>query len=290
MFVKENSLHAVLEYFKLGLESLYTEREVRKISRAIICQRMQWTEMDFILNANATFSESDLLFFRSKLKALQKNEPFQYVIGSTYFYNVELKTDERALIPRPETEELVHLILEQNNQAEKTLLDIGTGSGCIPLAIKKARPNWKVEGLDVDDNTLSLAIENKALNQLDVDFIRWDILNEILFDTYPHPLDIIVSNPPYIPLQERQKMDKNVTEFEPEKALFVDDHDALLFYKKIVKFAKINLSKKGLLYLEIHEDLGSDVFDLLKNNGWYNIVVHKDLQGKERMVTASISA
>lgn len=288
MFVKENSLLAVLEYFKLGLESRFNEREVRKISRAIICQRMNWTEMDFILNTNATFSESDLLYFRSKLKALQKNEPFQYVIGSTYFYNVELKTDQRALIPRPETEELVHLILEQNNHDQKSILDIGTGTGCIPLAIKKARAKWTVFGVDVDEDTLSLANENKALNNLNVNFSRWDILDEKLFERYPNQLDIVVSNPPYIPLKEKKNMDDNVVDFEPQKALFVEDDDPLLFYKKIVNFAKINLSEKGLLYLEIHEDLGNDVQNLLKHNGWHDVKIHTDLQGKERMVTASI--
>lgn len=288
MFVKNNSLAAVLDYFKNGLAERFTEREIRTISRALVCERMNWTEMDFITNANATFSESDLLFFRAKLKALQNNEPFQYVLGKTYFYNLTLKTDKRALIPRPETEELVHLILTENKNTQQVVLDIGTGTGCIPLAIKKAQPSWEVFGLDQDDKALELAKENKESNNLAVHFVALDILDESSWEQFDQEFTIIVSNPPYIPYSERSRMAKHVVDFEPEIALFVDDHDPLIFYKKIVKFAKSKLSEKGLLYLEIHEDLATEVRTLLEAENWNALRVLQDLQGKNRMVTAAM--
>ena len=289
MFIQSNSFNAVLNYFREGLKNQFSDREIRKISREIICSRMGWSEMEFMLNSHATFSESDLLFFRSKRKALQNNEPFQYVIGEVYFYNLPLKIDRRALIPRPETEELVHLILEQNKSKKRTVLDLGTGSGCIPLALQKARPEWKVFGVDVDQEALSLAIENNQKNELDVQFSQLNILNENAHNMFLKQLDIIVSNPPYIPLNEKDKMAPHVVEHEPAKALFVQDRDPLLFYKHILKFAKLNLSPKGLLYLEIHEDLGSEVKALLVQAEMKNVIIHKDLQGKDRMVTAAMN-
>jgi release factor glutamine methyltransferase len=288
MFVKNNSLAAVLDYFRNGLADRFTEREIRSISRALVCERMNWMEMDFITNSNATFSESDLLFFRSKLKALQNNEPFQYVLGKTFFYNLTLKTDNRALIPRPETEELVHLIVTENKNTQQVLLDIGTGTGCIPLAIKKAQPHWEVYGLDQDEEALALAKENKDSNGLAVHFLQLDILDESTWKQFDKELSIIVSNPPYIPFSERSRMAQHVVDFEPEIALFVHDHDPLIFYKKIVKFAKTKLSEKGMLYLEIHEDLASEVTVLLEAENWSAIKVHRDLQGKNRMVTATM--
>lgn len=286
MFVSSNSFHAVLDYFKNGLKTQFSEREIRKISREIICFRMNWSEMDFILNTEAHFSESDLLFFRSKLKALQAGQPYQYVLGHTFFYNLELKTDARALIPRPETEELVHRIIEDNKDSNINILDIGSGSGCIPLSLKKSCPNWKVYGIDIDLGALGLAIENRDLHRLEVNFSQMNILDEKEWDNFTSKLDVIVSNPPYIPKKEKNKMANHVVDFEPELALFVEDDDPLVFYRKIAKFAKHKLSEKGLLYLELHENLATKVEVLLNNYGFKNIRIHKDLQGKDRMITA----
>jgi release factor glutamine methyltransferase len=196
-----------------------------------------------------------------------------------------------VLIPRPETEELVEFILSEvrNHKSEVSqILDIGTGSGCIAIALKKNLPDANVSAIDISDEALLIAKANAILNQTIVNFLRADILSPISPKNKSEgTFDIIVSNPPYVRISEKEKMSKNVLDYEPHLALFVNDNDPLLFYKAIAEFALENLSPNGKLYFEINEALGAEIKKLLEEKGFKNVEVKKDMSGKERMTVAS---
>lgn len=233
------------------------------------------------------------------LHRLQQHEPVQYVLHKAWFYGMQLYVDKNVLIPRPETEELVDWIVkdikksglpvfkQEVGQADATrqlkILDIGTGSGCIPLALKKALPGAEVWGCDVSEEALNVARRNGATLDIRVDFQGLDFLNRAQQTLLPS-VHIIVSNPPYIPLRDKTNMSRNVLDYEPHTALFVPNDDALLFYKAIAEFARKRLYEDGAIYLEIHEDLGSAVVQLFQQEGYHDVVIEKDMQGKERMV------
>jgi release factor glutamine methyltransferase len=210
--------------------------------------------------------------------------PVQYVIGTAWFYNMPFKVNEAVLIPRPETEELVQWILdEKDSRKNATLLDIGTGSGCIPIAIKKNWPAAEVHALDVSNEALETAQANAKALDADVHFQKTNILDE---KEWPQQqFDIIVSNPPYIPVQESEMLEKNVTDWEPHLALFVPNNDPLLFYRKIAGFAMKHLSPGGVLYFECHQQFASQVAAMLEKEG-FAATLKQDLFGNERMVKA----
>lgn len=233
------------------------------------------------------------------LQRLRVHEPIQYIIGKAWFYGLPLYVDNNVLIPRPETEELVDWIIgdveakglavfnRDDMQADATkklkILDIGTGSGCIALGLKKTMPLAEVWGCDSSEEALNVARRNGALLDIRVDFQGVNFLDEAQQRFLP-TVDIIVSNPPYIPEKDKDSMQPNVLNFEPHTALFVPDDDALLFYRAIAKFAKKRLYENGSIYLEIHEDLGEAVVDLFKAEGYQHVECRKDMQGKNRMV------
>jgi release factor glutamine methyltransferase len=239
------------------------------------------------------------------IERLLTYEPIQYIMQKTWFYGMELFVDKNVLIPRPETEELVDWIvkdvrasgkevfIKNFNEADVTkqlkILDIGTGSGCIALALKKTMPKAEVWGCDVSEEALNVARRNGADLNIRVDFQGLDFLDEIQHKLLP-TVDIIVSNPPYIPLAEKEQMNMNVTAHEPHTALFVPDDDALTFYKTIVQFAKKRLYGEGSIYLEIHENLGEVVVNLFRDAGYTNVELRKDMQGKNRMIKTSASS
>ena len=283
MFVIDNQLKTAKNYFSEQLKNLFTSTEINSMWKEIICFRFNWNASDFILNTTFRLSESDLLFIRSYVHRLQNNEPFQYIHGTTTFFGLELKCDKRALIPRPETEELVAWAVEFGPY--KTIADICTGSGCIALGLKSKFSESNVTGLDISTDALSLAKENSKLTNLDVEFIHADVLN-INRDLLDQKWDCIISNPPYIPSNERESIAENVLNFEPEISLFVGNDNPLIFYKAIVEYAKSNLSENGFLFFEIHPDFSAEISDLLKLKGFINIELRKDLQGKNRMIKA----
>lgn len=289
MFVQTNTIRSIKEYFRLKLGSLYSENEIKSIYSESLCQRLGISKVDLITSDNQYLSESDLLFFRSIVKRLLNHEPFQYILGNTNFYGLEITCDKRALIPRPETEELVDWIVQHSKgKTELKILDLCTGTGCIALALKHVMPTSKVWGIDVAKGAIELANENAKKNELEVDFLKMDVLNSSSFSEHfiPESFQIWVSNPPYIPDSDKLKMSRNVLDFEPHLALFVSDHNPLLFYQQITKEAKVYLEKSGCLYFEIHEDLSQGVIELLEMNGFVNIELRKDLQGKPRMIKA----
>jgi release factor glutamine methyltransferase len=283
MFVKDNQLKTAKNYFSEQLKNLFATTEINSMWKEIICLRLEWNSSDFILNTTFLLSESDLLFIRSYIHRLKNNEPFQHIHGTTTFFGLELNCDKSALIPRPETEELVAWVVELGPY--KNIVDFCTGSGCIALGLKSKFPESDVIGVDISKDALSLAKENSSLTKLDVEFIHLDIfnLNNYFID---RKWDCIISNPPYIPFNERENIAENVLNFEPEIALFVENSNPLLFYKAIVEYAKSNLSKKGFLFFEIHPNFSFEITNLLKLKGFINIELRKDLQGKKRMIKA----
>jgi release factor glutamine methyltransferase len=215
-----------------------------------------------------------------KLKA---GEPIQYILGKGPFYGREFFVNEHTLIPRNETEELVHLIIKENSQAGLKILDIGTGTGCIPISLDLEIKSPEVYGIDISEKALEVARKNGELLKSNVSFLKCDILNEM---PNVRELDILVSNPPYVPEGEKSEMHRNVLDFEPELALFVPDLDPLLFYRVIGEKGKQLLKPGGKLYFEIHEKFGSGVAELLTRLGYQEVKVIKDLNGKERIASA----
>lgn len=285
MFVASNSIRSVIDYFERKLTSDFSVRECRIMAKAFIRKRLALTEHDLVLSSHQGVSESDLLYFRSAVKRLLDHQPFQYVLGETYFYGLTLKVNQAVLIPRPETEELVDWVLEDSKMDKLNVLDIGTGSGCISLALKAKRKAWEISAVDVDDDALELAKDNGKTLGLDVNFYKMDISDAISKST-KETYDLIVSNPPYIPVSEKKEMAKHVVEHEPEVALFVADDDPFLFYKKISSFAWDNLAINGKLYFEIHESKAQEIKDILELSGWEEVTIREDLQDKERMMRA----
>jgi release factor glutamine methyltransferase len=288
MFVASNKLSDLKQYFKHKLNAHFSESEIKLMFDEIVMQRLQLSRTDLLLNKDLRLSESDLLHVRTIAHRLLEHEPFQYIIGETEFCGLSLKCDARALIPRPETEELVQWIQESFSEKNEKLniLDLCTGSGCIALALKSNFQNAIVSALDVSQEALNLANENAQITRLDVKFFEHDLLSSSTLDFPKHSFDCWVSNPPYIPNKDKELMHANVLNHEPHVALFVDDHDALIFYRKIATFAKDYLKESGLLFFEIHEDLASEVNNLLVELRFSNIEIKKDLQGKNRMVKA----
>ncbi|TAL61475.1 MAG: peptide chain release factor N(5)-glutamine methyltransferase [Bacteroidetes bacterium] len=249
------------------------------------------------------------------ISELKTHKPIQYILGSTKFYGCKLRVNEHVLIPRPETEELVELIVsdirkntnpsnpfyspsrnalaEQQGKGEINIIDIGTGSGCIAIALKKKLPMANVSAIDILEDTLLVAKANAILNQTKINFLQADILSSLspgkeVAGEVKGTFNIIVSNPPYVRLSEKKKMDRNVLDFEPPAALFVNDSNPLLFYNAIADFALRNLSPNGKLYFEINEALGSDVKKLLEEKEFKNVEVKKDMSGKDRFASGML--
>jgi release factor glutamine methyltransferase len=288
VFVQTNSVQAIKAYFKDRLKEKFTDSEIKLIVRSALMDRLKISSADFLLSDGKLLSESDLLFFRSIVKRLLNSEPFQYVMGKTEFYGLELKTDKRALIPRPETEELVSWIVEDHpEQSVFKMLDLCTGSGCIALALKSHFTNSEIVATDLSKDALELAKENAGNLEMNIVFLNLNALDEKGYTVFEkHSFDVWVSNPPYIPYADQQAMEQNVLDFEPHMALFVEDHDALLFYREIARQGKDYLKNGAKIYFEIHEDLGQQTVALLESFGYSHVLIRKDLQGKERMVRA----
>jgi len=289
MFVIENTVSAIKSYMIERLTGFYSEREVNYFFKSAVTKRLNLNDTEFLLASNNRLSESDLLFFRSVVKRLQDREPFQYIIGNTWFYDLQLKCDKRALIPRPEPEELVDLIIRENqNQLNLNLLDLCSGSGCIAISLAKNLKESKVIGIEFSQDAIDLSKKNSLLNHVAVSFLYGNVLENLPIDIEDKSIDIIVSNPPYIPLKDKEKMEKNVLDFEPHMALFVSNENPLVFYQSIAKHATYKLKDKGLIYFEIHEDYGSETKNMLEDIGFENVIIIQDLQGKNRFIKASL--
>jgi release factor glutamine methyltransferase len=285
MFVKENTISAARAYFKERLQTQFSESELKSMWKQLICKRFDWNDSEFLLSSKNRMSESDLLYVRSFVKRLQVNEPFQYILGETTFCDLTLICDSRALIPRPETEELVAWISELLNL--NSIIDVCSGSGCIALGLKSRFPNALVFGVDVSEDANELAQSNAIRNNLSVDFYKADVLDlNSEFWKNVDSVDVIVSNPPYITQNEKAFMNPNVLEYEPHLALFVPNDSPIFFYERIARLALRKLNQFGFLFFELNPDFADQVIEMLKILGFTNIELKNDLQGKKRMLKA----
>ena len=272
------------------LSSLYDEKEIESFFYIILEQFHNKKRIDLALNPEMEMDALQLLLWETVLSELKKEKPIQYILGETEFYGLRFLVNENTLIPRPETEELVEWILEITNyELEITnlkILDIGSGSGCIAISLAKNLQNAEVSAIDVSEKALETANKNAQINEVEVNFILKNILET---EDLEHQFDIIVSNPPYVRNLEKAEIKPNVLEFEPHLALFVDDNDALLFYRKIAELAKKNLSENGRLYFEINQYLGKETVDLLENLGFKEVILKKDIYGNDRMISCKLN-
>lgn len=282
MQVPSNKIADIKRYFEKSLLNLYDREEAESIFFIVIEFFLHITKNDYILNKSITISESELLQIHFVLKDLKKGIPLQYILGETYFMGLKLKVNANVLIPRPETEELVDWIIQShNNEKINRIVDIGTGSGCIALSLKKQFKNTQVFALDISESALQVARENALINNFEINFQQKDILTD---SSIPNQIDILVSNPPYVTRKEAERMHTNVLDNEPHLALFVPDNDALLFYKQIVEIAKVNLKTNGWLYFEINQYLADEMKELFIQNNFKNIELKKDISGNYRMI------
>lgn len=283
MLLKQYKIH-----FFDALKNIQDEQEIESFFFFLTEYLHNLKRVDVALNPNFELSEDGVKKWNAILLDLQQEKPIQYITGEAWFYGLRFEVNENTLIPRPETEELVDWIIESQKskvQSQKLeILDIGTGSGCIPISLKVNLPQANVSAIDISEKALEVAKRNAAINKVDINFIQANILEvEDLFQ-FPSPYNIIVSNPPYVRVLEKQEIKKNVLDYEPHLALFVDDNDALLFYRKIAQLALINLAPNGLLFFEINQYLGKETVVLLENIGFKNIELRKDFYGNDRMI------
>lgn len=284
-------LKEIKERFHKELDAIYGKDEVRSFFYLLIEELFDFNRLKLALDPEKSITKSEVDTILKALTRLKDQEPIQYIIGETEFYGLPFKVNENTLIPRPETEELVNLIIENTKEKiEKdrsfSILDIGTGTGCIAITLAKNLPNAKVYAVDVSAEAIEKAKENAALNNVEVAFIETDILDKESWDVKFSALefDIIVSNPPYVRELEKQQMKPNVLNNEPHLALFVEDENPLLFYKAISKFADRKLQSSGELYFEINEYLGKEMIALLEENNFRNIELKQDFFRKDRML------
>ncbi len=282
------------DIFHKELDVIYGEEEVNSFFFMLIEDFYDIHRIELALQPETAITKREQEPIFIALDDLKNEIPIQYVLGKTEFFGMQLQVNNKVLIPRPETEELVSLVLQniknqQQNFKTYSILDIGTGSGCIAISLAKNLTNARVYALDVSAEALNVAKQNAELNEVDVEFIKVDILNPETWNLEFKNLkfDIIVSNPPYVRQQEKQEIKSNVLNNEPHLALFVSDNDSLQFYKAIVQIGTNNLRENGLLFFEINEYLGNEMVKLLKENNFNSIELKKDMFGKDRMIRAT---
>lgn len=282
------TIKELIEKNTASLIEIYPKSEAVYILKQFVANYLECSQAKLILKQVQDAPNGLERYVQKIMKRLLHNEPFQYILGFENFYGYDFKVNSAVLIPRPETEELVALVLDSFSKNKKySGIDIGTGTACIPIAIQKERPLFEMKAVDVSSEALRVAQSNNELNKTRVVFEHLDILDEKLWKEN-EKYDFVVSNPPYIPNKEKELMHDNVLNFEPHLALFVADDDAIIFYSKIADFAVLNLKPSGLLFFECNEFNVNDVQNMLKEKTFKNIIVHKDMQGKDRMIKASL--
>nr|WP_255551680.1 peptide chain release factor N(5)-glutamine methyltransferase [Aridibaculum aurantiacum] len=261
------------------------DREAANIANMVIEHFTGQKKIDRIINKDLPVTTEQQRALETAGQQLARHKPVQYVLNEAWFYGIHFYVNENVLIPRPETEELVEWVVQdmQKQHSAISILDVGTGSGCIPIALKKQLPGATIAAVDVSAEALQVAKQNAASNEADIDFHQLNILDTDEWKQL-QVYDAIVSNPPYIKANEQEQMNQNVLAYEPHLALFVPDDNALIFYEAIAEFGKQHLQEKGRLYFEINEQLGEQVVQLLQAKGYKDVVLKKDMQGKDRMV------
>jgi len=280
-------MQAAIIHIRSELQGLYPDTEIKSFYNLIIEKISGFSRTEIIVNKNTLFSEKQRHVIENFIAKLKEYIPIQYILGETEFFGLPFRVNESVLIPRPETEELVDWIRNENDRnANLGILDIGTGSGCIAISLKHEFTNATVDAFDISEKALETAQSNATLNKLEVNFSKVDILNTPEME---QKWDIIVSNPPYVTELEKSGILPNVLDYEPHLALFVPDNNPLLFYHCIAIFAQQHLKPKGKLYFEINRQFGKATVDLLTAMGFGNVELRKDISGNDRMVRAEIS-
>lgn len=279
------------EYYRHYLEqiqTIYTLDEASAIAKLVFEHHASLKRSDIVKHPELILPAAVIEKTDESLQRLLQHEPVQYILGETFFCGMKLHVNKHVLIPRPETEELAYWILEEESgkkQNDYSILDIGTGSGCIAIALKKNLPFANVTAIDQSIDALITAKQNAAMNNTDINFQQLDFLNELLWETLPL-FDVIVSNPPYIPVSEEKKLDKNVTLHEPHAALFVPDNSPLLFYEKIAAFATNYLKQGGKIFAEMHEEYANATAHVFSKQ-FSKVEIKQDISGKSRMIKVS---
>jgi release factor glutamine methyltransferase len=277
------------DQFIKTLSPIHGEGEAESFFYLILEQKQQLKRIDLALRPEMDFTETEILVWNTLVEQLKLEIPIQYLLGKTSFYGLDFEVNSSVLIPRPETEELVEWILESQKSKVKSqklrVLDIGTGSGCIAISLAKNISEAEVFAIDVSEKALAIAKINADTNKVDVTFITQNILQT---HDLGQQFDVIVSNPPYVRNLEKQEIKKNVLDNEPHLALFVEDGDALVFYRKIAELAQKNLASNGQLFFEINQYLGKETLALLGEMGFKNIELRKDIYGNDRMIKATV--
>ncbi len=282
----EQSILSLKQYFQTELNNLYLKEEIASFFNILTEEILRLNRVEIALEPNKIIKNPKLNRFLLATEQLKQEKPIQYIVGNTEFYGLNFKVTKDVLIPRPETEELVSWIINDwKSNKNITILDIGTGSGCIAISLAKNLPNTTIFALDISESALEIAKRNAVKNKVNLIFLNEDILK---LKNLNQKFDIIVSNPPYVRELEKKEMQKNVLDNEPHLALFVKDNNALLFYDKISDFTKKHLAKNGNLYFEINQYLGKETLNLLKEKGFKNCILRRDVFDKNRMLKCSI--
>jgi len=294
-------MNETITYIRKSLEPLYPPEEIRSLTEWILEKACNLSRNQQILRKDTQLSNAQSDSIQSIVRRMQNSEPIQYIFGVTEFLGLTFEVSPAVLIPRPETEELVHRILKDikvvndfkdfkiiNDLNNPTILDIGTGSGCIAITLAKHLMKACVFALDISTDALQIAQRNAQQNNVTVHFFQADILSaNMQHDTSFPQFDLIVSNPPYVLSSEKSFMKPNVLDYEPHSALFVPDDDPILFYRHIADFAMAKLTTNGILYCEINPSCSEMIVSMLNQKGFIDIEIYNDLSGKERFIKAS---
>ena len=285
-------------YFNETLKKIYPITEIDSFFFLLLEEYLGFRRVDIVLKSDFKITQETLKLLQSATKQLEQEVPLQYIIGKTEFYGLPFVVNKHVLIPRPETEELVACVVSESSRVKTfntsikqttetkqlKILDIGTGSGCIPISLKKQLPFAKISAIDISKEALTVAKKNAVLNNVDIHFILQDILKADALDEH---YDIIISNPPYVRELEKKELKNNVLKNEPHVALFVENDNPLIFYDKIAELAKNYLNKNGILFFEINQYLATEAIHLVNEKGLKNIQLKKDMFGNDRMILAS---
>ncbi len=276
-------MQAAKKFISDQLSKIYPKEEIAGITKLIFEKILKLSGIQLHLQKDDVISAANLAEIKDIVNQLVQFKPIQYILGESHFYGLTFKVTESVLIPRSETEELVDWIIQDYTELAPKILDIGTGSGCIPISLLLHIPKASAEAWDISEQALLVANGNAINNKIEVNFRHIDLFKA---SEEPSKYDVIVSNPPYVTDGEKGLMHQNVLDYEPHNALFVPDQDPLLFYAKIAELALIDLKPNGHLYFEINEQFGQEISELLSSKGYVNLVLKKDLNGKDRMIKA----
>lgn len=275
-----------IQYIQEQLQGIYPPDEIKSFTKILFENICNIPPYQQVFHKDIEISESKKQKLQEAITRLKNHEPIQYIIGSTVFFNRDFMVEPGVLIPRPETEELMEMIVRENQNKPVRILDIGTGSGCIPVTLSLELPQSTVYSADISEDALCVAQKNIAHNKTTVSLIHCDILDDTAIPRLPQQLDIIVSNPPYVMESEKTGMENNVLVHEPHLALFVPDEDPLLFYNRIADLGRTLLKEGGRIYFELNALLAQESAEMMISKGYKQVSLHKDLFGKLRFLTA----